>query len=258
VNEATLYLKNDQSLAIRAPVGQQLQDMLRYLRVPEAAAGKTIRLQALTGEAVDIAANDIGSFEVAPPHAVIPDFLTDAELAQVLAFTTAHADAFQSSGAYEDSRKRMRRSRILDGPGNSVLAAMVFPKLQALMPTLWSQLRMDPLNLRTLECQITAHGDGDFFDLHTDNGAPDIAYRKISYVYYFQREPKQFSGGHLFLYHTLFEQGFGKCGQLAEDINPPRNGMVIFPTSIYHKVTPIKCASSALADQRLTMNGWMF
>ena len=107
-------------------------------------------------------------------------------------------------------------------------------------------------------CQITAHGDGDFFAVHTDNGTPEIAHRQVSYVYYFHRDPKQFSGGRLALFHTLIEGGKARCGRPAVDIDPPANGLMIFPTFIFHEVTPITCASTALTDQRLTLNGWMF
>ncbi len=228
------------------------------MRAPADAAGRTLRLQGPAGDAIDVSAPDIAGLEIPPPYALIPDFLTDAELAQILAFTLAHAEGFQSAGAYEPSQTRLRSARLLDGPFNGPLAALVMPKLQALMPQLWPQLRIDPIPLNSLECQITAHGDGDFFATHTDNGAPDISYRRISYVYYFHRDPKQFSGGHLCLYNTLIQDGRGKCGQLAANIDPPRNGLMIFPTFIHHSVTPIQCASAALTDQRLTLNGWMF
>jgi Rps23 Pro-64 3,4-dihydroxylase Tpa1-like proline 4-hydroxylase len=138
------------------------------------------------------------------------------------------------------------------------MAALVFPKLQALLPALWPQLGMNPVPLNRLECQVTAHGDGDFFAIHADNGAPGIAHRQVSYVFYFHREPKQFSGGHLRLYHTRIEGGASKCGGLAADIEPPRNSVIIFPSHIHHEVTPIHCASSTLTDQRLTVNGWLY
>ncbi len=262
MTEATLYLKDGRSHAVRMPRGRDMHEIIFYMRTPATAVGKTVRLQAPEGAPIDVAATDIARLEVPPPYALIPDFLTDAELAQVLDFTLKHADGFQISGAYSHQNPSDtttgRRSRILDGPANGVLAAMVMPKLQALLPKLWPQLGVDPMPLANLECQVTAHGDGDFFATHTDNGAPDIAYRRISYVYYFHREPKQFSGGHLCLYNTMIEDGYGRLGRLAADIAPPRNGLMIFPTFIYHGVTPISCASSALTDQRLTMNGWLF
>lgn len=262
VNEAILHLKDGQSRTVSMPSGLHLDELLYYMRVPAAAAGRTLRLQVPASAPIEISATDIARLEIPPPYALINDFLTEAEQEQVLSFALTHAGGFQVSGAYNTQNPGDttvgRRSRILDGPANGAMAAMVLPKLQALIPTLWSQLHLNPMPLNTLECQVTAHGDGDFFATHTDNGAPDIAYRRISYVYYFHREPKQFNGGHLCLYNTLIENGSGTCGQLAADIDPPRNGLMIFPTFIYHGVTPIRCASQALTDQRLTLNGWLF
>ena len=103
---------------------------------------------------------------------------------------------------------------------------------------------------------MTAHGDGDFFAPHTDNGLPDIAHRFLSYVYYFHQEPKRFTGGHLNLYKTVFANGTNMRGALVADIDPPRNALVVFPSYVHHEVTPIQCSSRALADQRLTINGW--
>ncbi len=265
MDEATLHLKDGQSRAVCTPASGELQDILQCMRRPADAVGRTLRLRVPGGEAIEVAAGDIASLEVAPPHVLIPDFMTDAETAQVLAFATAHAGAFQNSGVHEapshgfaPSSYRIRSSRVLDGPANGAMAAMVMPKLLELMPTLWPRLRIDPLPLERLECQVTAHGDGDFFAVHTDNGLPEIAHRQVSYVYYFHREPKQFSGGHRSLFHTLFQYGYGKCGKLAADIDPPRNGLMVFPTFVYHEVTPIQCASTAFTDQRLTLNGWLF
>ena len=265
MNDATLHLKDGQSLAVRAPVGRDLQDILQGMRASADAAGRTLRLPGHNGEAIEVIAGDIASLEVAPPHVLIPDFMTDVEMEQVLAFATAHAGAFQNSGVHEAPSHgfappsyRIRSSRVLDGPANGAMAAMVMPKLLELMPKLWPQLGIDPLPLERLECQVTAHGDGDFFAVHTDNGLPEIAHRQVSYVYYFHREPKQFSGGHLNLYNTQYQYGYAKCGKLAADIAPPRNGLMVFPTFIYHEVTPIRCASTAFTDQRLTLNGWLF
>lgn len=265
MSDATLHLKSGESRAVRMPDGRAFQEILYYMRVPTEAAGKTVRLQGPAGEAMEVAAGDIASLEVAPPHALIPDFMTDAEREQVLGFTLAHAGAFQSSGVHDAPSQgfappsyRIRRSRVIDGPGNGALAAFMMPKLQELMPTLWPRLGIDPVPFNAMECQITAHGDGDFFAVHTDNGTPEIAHRQISYVYYFHRDPKQFGGGHLSLYHTLFQGGYPTCGRIAADIDPPHNGLMVFPTFIYHEVTPIRCASSALTDQRLTLNGWLF
>lgn len=262
MNDVILHLKDGQSRAIAMPDGRTFQYIVHYMRTPADAAGSTVRLRLPTGDALDVPASEIASLEIPPPHVLVRDFMTEAELQQILDFMLSHTETFQSSGTY-DARTQGdtgvgRRSRILDGPGNAPMAALMMPKLQALMPTLWPQLRMAPISINALECQVTAHGDGDFFGTHTDNSPADIAYRRISYVLYFHRDPKQFSGGHLHLYNTLIQNGYGQCGQLGADIDPPRNGLMVFPTHIYHGVTPIQCASSDVTDHRLTLNGWLF
>lgn len=265
VNEAVVHLKDGQSRAVYAPAGGAFHELLYYMRDPSAAAGKTVRFEVPAGEAIEIAAGALARIELRPPHVLIPDFLNAAELADVQAFTLAQAAAFEGSGVHEEPYQgasptgyRIRRSRVLEGHANAPMAALMMPKLQELMPALWPRLGMKPIPLASLECQVTAHGDGDFFAAHTDNGMPAIAHRRISYVLYFHREPKAFTGGHLRLYHTAFAEGRSGRGEVAADIEPPRNGLMVFPTHIWHEVTPILCASAALTDQRLTLNGWLF
>jgi Rps23 Pro-64 3,4-dihydroxylase Tpa1-like proline 4-hydroxylase len=265
VNEAVLHLRDGRSRAVYAPVGGAFHEILYFLRAPAAAAGKTVRFEAPGGEPIDVAAGDMARIEIVPPHALVRDFLTDAEQAEVLAFTLAHADAFQGSGVHEEpyqgaspTGERIRRSRVIEGPANAAMAALMMPKLKDLIPALWPRLGLKPFPLASMECQITAHGDGDFFAVHTDNGMPEIAHRRISYVYYFHREPKAFTGGHLKLYHTAFADGRSGCGAVAADIDPPRGGLMVFPTHVYHEVTPIRSTATALTDQRLTLNGWLF
>jgi Rps23 Pro-64 3,4-dihydroxylase Tpa1-like proline 4-hydroxylase len=178
------------------------------------------------------------------------------------------AYAFQRAADFEDSTislsttqgkwnpdYRFRRSHLLNDLGP--LMPVFMPSLEALIPRIWQQLRTPPIPLDRIECQLAYHGDGDFFKTHTDNGLPDIAHRRVSYVYYFHREPRQFSGGHLRLYNTLIENGVSRCGSCLVDIEPPRNSLIVFPSNCWHEVTPIACASSDLADLRLTMNGWL-
>jgi Rps23 Pro-64 3,4-dihydroxylase Tpa1-like proline 4-hydroxylase len=148
---------------------------------------------------------------------------------------------------------RLRQARTLDRVAE--LMPIIAPKLHASIPTIWSHLRMSPLALSKIEAQISVHGDGDFFLTHTDNALPDIAHRKVSFVYYFHREPKQFAGGQLRFYGTL-PGGANACGQPWVDIDPPQNGLILFPSHCHHEVTLVKCASRELTDQRLTFNGW--
>lgn len=243
-----------------SPAANALQGCI-YKPAPDAVG--ILPLQTPDGELVDIPARDVTGLEVDPPYHLIRDFLTEEEAERTMAHALAHEAEFQEAtlSLANDDKKwetpdyRFRRSRILNNVADVV--PMVVNRLQTVLPGLWQTLCLHPRPIRNIECQITAHGDGDFFNTHTDNGLPDIAHRWISYVYYFHREPKVFTGGTLSIYRTIIENGVSSCGERVADIEPPRNSLMIFPSHIQHEVTPIKCPSVALADQRLTLNGWL-
>ena len=224
--------------------------------------GKTLKLSTPEKGIFEIAADDISYIEVWPPHFMFTDLLAPAEIDRATAHVLARADAFRDAEVYTVDRDgsksdtRFRRSRILDDVED--VASMVGNRLQAVIPQVWPQLRLpDDVTISRMECQITAHGDGDFFETHVDNSMPDIAHRRVSYVYYFHQEPKRFSGGHLRFYYSKLQDGVNSAGSLAADIEPPRNSLMIFPSHTHHEVTPITCATTALGDQRLTINGWL-
>ncbi len=223
--------------------------------------GKTLKLSTPEKGIFEIPADDIVSLEIWPPHIMITDLLSPAEVDQVTAHVLSRESAFTDATVYAVDRTgqnhdtRFRRARVLDDVDD--VAPLVANKLRDIIPRVWSDLRMPDVAVSRMECQITAHGDGDFFDTHTDNSMPDIAHRRVSYVYYLHREPKCFTGGHLKFYHSLLKDGTNTAGTLAVEIEPPRNSLMIFPAHTHHQVTPITSRSTALADQRLTVNGWL-
>lgn len=105
-----------------------------------------------------------------------------------------------------------------------------------------------PFKPSGFELQITASGDGQFFKVHTDNGSPDTATRRLTFVHYFLlNEPRQFTGGELQL-------------QLPDreiTILPHHNSIVFFPSHLWHEVKPVSCPSALFADSRFTANGWI-
>lgn len=224
--------------------------------------GRILKLRSPEGEPIELNARDIVGIEMDPPYVLIENFLSEAEAERAMAHALAHESEFRDStvshvdnkGSYATDT-RLRRSRILDNVAD--VAPMIGRRLYEAMPRIFQALEMQPMNFRTMECQLSVHGDGDFFNTHTDNGLPDIAHRTMSYVYYFHREPKRFAGGHLKIYRTVVNEGTHSAGDLAADIDPPRNGLMVFPSYIHHEVTQLACPSPALEDQRLTLNGWL-
>ena len=261
-DRVTLRLKDGGTRICLMPWSPEMsQKLIDCGQTPERVRGQTLRLSTPERGIFEISADDIAALELPPPHVMIQDLLPPQQIDQAMAYVLAREGAFYDAEVYaldgggSKSDTRFRRSRILNDVGDIV--PMVSNRLQALIPQIWPQLRLPDVTVSRMECQITAHGDGDFFETHTDNSLPDIAHRKVSYVYYFHHEPKRFSGGHLRFYNTLLEGGFNTCGPLAADIEPPRNSLMVFPSHVHHEVTPIRSESTALADQRLTINGWL-
>jgi len=238
---------------------QALAAFIAGMQAPQNAGGKIFRLGTPDGAEIEVRGAEIAALEVPPPYRLIENFLPQAEWDRAMAHALAHEkdflDATIALPGTDNPDTRFRRSRTLNDV--AAVVPMVATRLHPMTADILRHLQMHGLPIRSMECQVTAHGDGDFFAVHTDNALPEIAHRRISYVYYFHREPKQFSGGHLRLYNTLLEGGFNACGTLAADIDPPGNGLIIFPSHCHHEVTPIQCVSTALKDQRLTINGWL-
>lgn len=228
-------------------------------QVPEALI---LRLLTPQGHPLEVKGREVVGIEMDPPHVLIRNFLSEADAERAMAHALLHESEFRDSTVAHVDHKgsyaadaRLRRSRILDNVAE--VAPMIGRRLYEQMPRIFEALKMPPISFRSVEMQLSVHGDGDFFNTHTDNGLPEIAHRTMSYVYYFHREPKRFTGGHLKLYKTVIHQGEHSAGELVADIDPPRNGLMVFPSYIQHEVTPISCPSSNLADQRLTLNGWL-
>lgn len=260
---AVLRLRDGRRQACRVPSDEATaRDIGVRVNTPDQARDTVFRLQAVDGEAIEVLSRDIIGIEVDPPYCLIENFLTEADAERVMAHALAHEAEFRDSTVSHISSQgsfktdyQLRRSRILDNVAD--VAPMIGRKLFETMPRVWPRLGMAPIAFRTMECQLSAHGDGDFFNTHTDNGLPDIAHRTMSYVYYVHRRPKQYTGGHLRLYKTVIHEGAHSAGDLVVDIDPPYNGLMVFPSYIHHEVTPVRCSSAALADQRLTLNGWL-
>ncbi len=230
--------------------------------LPGGVDDRTLSLRTSDGAPLSVKAREIVGIEMDPPYFLFENFMTEADADRIMDHALTHAAAFRDStvsqSAQQDSYAtdiQLRRSRILDDV--TAVAPLVGRRLFETMPRIFEGLKMPSIPFRTMECQISVHGDGDFFLTHTDNGLPNIAHRTMSYVYYVHREPKRFTGGHLRLYKTVIHEGFHSAGDLVADIDPPRNGLMVFPSYIQHEVSKIACPSPDLADQRITLNGWL-
>ena len=84
-----------------------------------------------------------------------------------------------------------------------------------------------------------------------------IASRRITFVYFFHREPRQFEGGELLLHDSDGGGNRHVSCRSYQTVVPRQNQIVFFPCSLVHEITPVECPSKAFADSRFTLNGWL-
>ena len=130
-------------------------------------------------------------------------------------------------------------------------------KIRQHLPELLPALDLEPFEASEIEAQLTAHNDGNYFKLHNDSGSLETATRILTYVYYFYRQPKPFSGGELKIYDSKVENGFYVAADSTRLIEPRNNSIIFFLSRYMHEVLEVSSPSRTFADSRFTVNGWV-
>lgn len=134
---------------------------------------------------------------------------------------------------------------------------LILKRVEAIIPDVISQLELPSFFINYIESQLTAHNDGNYYKIHNDNGSPETILRELTYVYYFYREPKHFSGGELLIYDSKIANNFYVNSDSFTKVEPRNNSIVFFLSRYMHEVLPVICPSQAFADSRFTINGWV-
>jgi len=197
-----------------------------------------------------------------PAHCVVLDeFLAPQELEELTRFTLAHESNCSASEVVSPTADggvvnyEHRRSRVLMELDQ--YHALMLDRVRAVLPQVLQKLGMEEFAIAGVEAQITASNDGDFFRFHSDNGSDPVSSRHLTFVYFFQREPRQFEGGDLRIHDARLEGGTYVSEGSYQTIVPQQNQIVFFPCELLHEITPVKCPSGLFADSRFTLNGWL-
>ena len=188
------------------------------------------------------------------PIVIIDDLLTAAEWSALLARVLASEAQFQPSATH-DARADYRHSLVMNPPPE--LVHPVVGRVRSITPDVLPELRVQPIVVGIVEAQITASIDGSFFGVHTDADRVKVPKRYLTYVYYFNRQPKGFSGGELRIYDDVLRNNKLARGDTFQTIEPLHNRLVLFWARTMHEVMPVRVASQAFADARFTVNGWV-
>jgi SM-20-related protein len=195
------------------------------------------------------------------PCVVLDEFLTSSELNVLIGYVLAHEMQFEvsevlSPGATGNAVDyEHRRSRVLMDLGGH--EKMISDRLLTCLPRIIQKWGRDPFPVSRIEAQATASNHGDFFHCHCDNGAEAVAAREVTFVYFFHREPKQFSGGELRIYDSRRDNNHYAPTANYRTIVPEQNQLVLFASGLSHEITPVECMSGKFADSRFTVNGWI-
>jgi Rps23 Pro-64 3,4-dihydroxylase Tpa1-like proline 4-hydroxylase len=109
-------------------------------------------------------------------------------------------------------------------------------------------LRIRPFRYGGTNCNCVVFQDGDFFEKHHDLIPYAILPRHYTWVYYYHKEPRGFSGGNLL---------FFKEERLVEEVSPSAGTLLVFAADIAHAVSTVRVPSGDFADGRFTITGFV-
>jgi SM-20-related protein len=193
--------------------------------------------------------------------AVFEEFLVWPEIQALTRFAMENRGRFRASQIVSETVREdgadpsYRRSRVTLDLG--AFGGLISERLRSFFPQILRALGHKPFPIRRIEPQLTASNDGDFFKLHNDNSHANAPSREITFVYFFHREPRPFSGGELLIYDWRLENGSPTPVRVRKTIAPRQNEIVFFPSSCLHQVRRVECPSRRFEDSRFTLNGWI-
>ena len=187
-------------------------------------------------------------------YAQIENFLTAAENKQLLQYVLDKEPEFVPTSTSTNAED-YRRSMVLHSFPE--FSELIVNRIKAILPDVLRKLNIPSFPIGDIESQLTMHNNANFYKMHNDNGSPDTSSRFFTYVYYFNREPKGFTGGELRLYDSKVENNYYVAADTFRTVEPRNNSIVFFLSRYMHEVLQVTCPSKAFADSRFTINGWV-
>ncbi|AFZ33417.1 Prolyl 4-hydroxylase alpha subunit (plasmid) [Gloeocapsa sp. PCC 7428] len=191
---------------------------------------------------------------VASDYFQIKNFLSPAENQRLLEYVVQREADFVPTSTSTQA-DNYRKSLVLHNFPEFV--QLITQKVAAYTPKILKIFGVEPFPISKIEAQLTAHNDQHFYKVHNDNGSPNTASRELTYVYYFHRQPKPYTGGELVIYDSEVRNNRYIKANTFKVVEPENNTVVFFLSRYMHEVRPIQCPSQAFIDSRFTINGWV-
>ncbi|MBD2314263.1 2OG-Fe(II) oxygenase [Desertifilum sp. FACHB-1129] len=184
----------------------------------------------------------------------LEQFLTPAETNRLIKYVLKNERNFvptSTSTGEADYRKSMVLHSFPE------FSQLMIKRIKEVTPEILTRLEIPQFNISDVECQLTLHNDGNYYKVHNDSGSADTLTRELTYVYYFNRQPKAFSGGELVIYDSKVVNNYYVAAETYKVVEPHHNSVVFFPSRYMHEVLPVSVPSRAFMDSRFTINGWV-
>lgn len=182
------------------------------------------------------------------------NLLNNAELESVWKTFNQHIIQFKDSGVGKNQiRKNTRDSVVLYGTQFKDLREHFIERITPILKQAFEMFAITPPVKQRYTVQMTSHTDGEFYRTHIDNGEHHAGV--LSYVYYFNKSPKAFSGGELQLFDT--NTTLNTAGTDMTSIEPLHNSLIVFPSNYYHQVCTVNLPKADRIWGRHTINGWL-
>jgi Rps23 Pro-64 3,4-dihydroxylase Tpa1-like proline 4-hydroxylase len=188
------------------------------------------------------------------PHVLMPGALPPALCERLLAYALDEQDrrcpgrVGRGASSYVDRESRDVSTIRASSELHATLAGMV----DGWLPGVRASLGLPPAVRGDVQVSIVAYGDGGHYARHVDvfTGADaGSTPREVTFVGYFFREPRRFTGGALRLFDIF--------GDDQVDIEPSCGLVAAFPAWLPHQVLPVACPDGGFADSRFAVNIWV-
>jgi len=203
-------------------------------------------------------------FTPAPFH-VVRDVLPQTQVAELLRMAERHPGQFEQgrvSGECEFVLEHRNSLRLVARAARDLIASLLYPQVANEFERCCARFAIPVFDIGNIEYKYCHYPHGSYFRLHRDNrrnyknenNAMENFERRISFVYYFHRSPRQFTGGDLLLHDTDRENDLYSFESYLKVI-PENNTLVFFRSGFYHQVTDVVETSGDALNGRFSING---
>ena len=191
------------------------------------------------------------------PFVRLTNFLPPERCDGLLELATANRRRFgPAMVGYGDVKPDARRGFHADRQVVRQVRPWFLPKLRTALPEVLTRVPVGDLGDCAVELKMTASLAQSDFKLHQDRNKRHPQ-RRLSWAYYFHRQPRRFSGGDLLLHDSSPSGDAGSIIAFTR-LAPLHNSIVFFPSSCFHQMTPVEGEPDDFANCRFALNGHFF